>query len=96
MRTPAKMSRQSVPEDVGTLWIMQRPEHSARCALIARRGAWEVRVIVDGELLLEARCARTDEAFTLAEQWRGRMTSQGWQQVLPGRREAFSSPNVDR
>ncbi len=81
-RTVRTSNRQD-PEDVGTLWTMHRWEHAARCALISKRGAWEARVLVDGGLLLEERCAQVAAAFTLAEHWRQRMLSQGWEQVVP-------------
>lgn len=78
-----KTSHRQDPEDVGTLWTMHRWEHTARCALISRRGVWEIRVLMDGHPLLEERCAQAAAAFTLADHWRLRMLSQGWQQVLP-------------
>lgn len=78
-----KTSNRQDPEDVGTLWTMHRWEHAARCTLISKRGAWEVRVLLDGGLLLEERCAQAAAAFTLAEHWRQRMLIQGWEQVLP-------------
>ena len=70
-------------EDVGTLWTMQRLESSARCALMARSGRWEVRVLVDGTLLLAEQCARADAAFHLADRWRQRMLQDGWHQIVP-------------
>jgi len=79
-------------EDVGTLWTMHRLEHSARCALIARRSGWEVRVVIGRDLLLEERCARADQAFTVGERWRLRMLQDGWQQVVPARDRGTASP----
>ena len=76
--------RQEGSEDVGTLWMMHRSEHTARCALIARRNGWEVRVLMGRDLLLEERCERADEAFSTAELWKVRMLQDGWRQVLPG------------
>jgi hypothetical protein len=70
-------------EDVGTLWTMHRREHTARCALIARRNGWEVRVLMGRDLLLEERCERADEAFSVAELWKTRMLQDGWRQVVP-------------
>jgi hypothetical protein len=76
-------SRRDGAEDVGTLWTMHRLEHRARCALIARRNGWEVRVLIGRDLLLEERCDRADQAFSLGERWRVRMLENGWQQVVP-------------
>ena len=71
------------PQDVGTLWTMRRQEHSARCALIARRASWLLRVLIDRDLLLEERCDGAAEAFAIAERWKEQMRLDGWQQVLP-------------
>jgi hypothetical protein len=78
-----KRSRQDNPDDVGTLWLLQRQDHTARCALLAWRSGWEVRVLVDREMLLSERCGRTEDAFALAERWKGRLLHEGWQQILP-------------
>jgi hypothetical protein len=79
----ASRSCQDAPNDVGTLWTMRRLGHSARCALIAFSGDWELRVLVDGEILLAERCPRGAEAFAVAELWKRRMLQQGWHQVVP-------------
>jgi hypothetical protein len=80
---PARTFRQDTTNDVGTLWTMRRRQHNARCALIAWPGGWEVRVLIDREILLAERCARADEAFALAERWKDRMLEHGWQQIVP-------------
>jgi hypothetical protein len=79
----SKKSEQSLSKDVGTLWTMGRLGCQARCALIARPADWELRVLIDGQILLTQRCTRGAEAFRLAEQWRGRMLDDGWIQVVP-------------
>jgi hypothetical protein len=79
----SRSSRHDGSEDVGTLWTMHRREHSARCALIALRHGWEVRVLMGRDVLLEERCERADEAFSVAELWRTRMVRDGWHQVVP-------------
>jgi hypothetical protein len=79
----AARTRKDTPKDVGTLWIMRRSHHSARCALMERLGHWELRIIIDGEMLLSERCRRGAAAFALAERWKGRMFADGWRQVLP-------------
>ena len=83
MHNAQKTRRDGGPVDVGTLWSMRRVEHGARCALLVGRVGWTIRVLVDGDVLLEERCTQADEAFSLAEQWRVRMVSQGWQQIVP-------------
>jgi len=86
-------SHQSTPNDVGTLWTLRRLGRQARCALMAWPGDWELRVLVDGEILLSERCPRGDEAFALAELWKRRMLEQGWRQVLPRPKSRLSSPD---
>jgi hypothetical protein len=89
----SRSSRHDGSEDVGTLWTMHRREHSARCALIARRNGWELRVLMGRDVLLEERCVRADEAFSVAELWRTRMLRDGWRQVVPARlRDHGQSP----
>lgn len=70
-------------DDVGTLWTMRRHEHRARCALIARHNNWELRVLVDGAILVSERCDRGAETFALAESMKEKMLRAGWQQILP-------------
>jgi hypothetical protein len=79
----ASITREDAPHDVGTLWTMRRLDHGARCALMAWLGEWELRVVVDGVILLAERCPRGPEAFALADLWKGRMLEQGWRQVVP-------------
>jgi len=55
----------------------------ARCALMAWPTDWELRVLVDGDILLSERCPRGAEAFALADEWRYRMLDQGWLQIVP-------------
>jgi hypothetical protein len=71
------------PQDVGTLWTMRRSGHSARCALIARRGHWELRVLIDRDLLLEERFDGVPDAFSVAGRWKEQMLLDGWKQVVP-------------
>lgn len=79
----AARTRKDTPNDVGTLWIMRRSDHSARCALMERLGDWELRVVINGDMLLSERCPRGNAAFALAEQWKRRMLDDGWRQVVP-------------
>jgi hypothetical protein len=91
--TLAAATPQDAPIDVGTLWTMRRSGHSARCALLASLGRWELRVVVDGATLLAERCPRGAEAFATAELWKRRMLEQGWSQVVPsGALKADRSP----
>lgn len=80
----AARTRKETPNDVGTLWTMRRSDHDARCSLMERVGTWELRVVVDGKMLLSERCPRGAAAFALAETWKRRMFDDGWRQVLPG------------
>jgi hypothetical protein len=63
---------------LGTSWTVTRHGAVARCALSTSGDEWEVRVIVNGEPLLWKRCRRTDEAFTISEDWKMRMLEGGW------------------
>ena len=76
--------RPDAPNDVGTLWTMQRLGCSARCAFMTWSRGWEVRVLVDNRVLLTEHCDRAEDAFATAERWKKRMGDQGWRQVVPG------------
>ena len=78
-----RTARAYVPADVGTLWTMHRSEHVIRCALFAWAAEWELRIVMDGQILLAQRCQRGGAAFQLGDMWRDRMVKHGWQQVLP-------------
>jgi hypothetical protein len=60
-------------------------------------GSWELRILVDDEILLAERCPRGGEAFEIAEVWQRRMLDQGWRQVVPNeaRLEQRSGPDDD-
>lgn len=79
----AREAYRDVPDDVGTLWSMRRLGCVARCALMAWPAEWELRVLVDGDILLAEHCPRGAEAFALADEWRRRMLGQGWLQIVP-------------
>jgi len=81
-RTP-RIQGHDTPNDVGTLWTMQRRDRSARCALIAWPARWELRVIVGSEILLTKQCTNADEAFTLGERWKRGLHERGWRQIVP-------------
>jgi hypothetical protein len=83
MNAQARQALRDAPNDVGTLWTMRRLGCVARCALMAWPADWELRVLVDGEILLAERCPRGAEAFALADEWRSRMLDQGWLQIVP-------------
>lgn len=87
-----RSSKQDAPEDVGTLWTMRQRGSSARCALMAWSGEWELRVLIDGEKLLSERCSTADDAFALAKTWRQRMLEHGWLQVIPHRQTRIDHP----
>ena len=79
----ARQEYRNAPDDVGTLWTMRRLGCVARCALMAWPADWELRVLVDGDILLAERRPRGAEAFALADEWRTRMLDQGWLQIVP-------------
>jgi hypothetical protein len=79
----SRPAERGAPSDVGTLWTMRRLGCMARCALMAWPTDWELRVLVDRDILLSERCPRGAEAFALADEWRYRMLDQGWLQIVP-------------
>jgi hypothetical protein len=83
MRRTPRQSDQIGQRDVGTLWTLLRRDRTARCALMAWPEAWEIRVLIDGAVLLSERCDRAHEAFELAERWKNRMLERGWRAVVP-------------
>ena len=90
----AREAFRDTPNDVGTLWTMRRLGCLARCALMAWPADWELRVLVDGEILLAERCPRGAEAFALADEWRSRMLDQGWLQIVPPSEQRKASAQV--
>ena len=75
-------SRTNHRHDVGTLWTLRRATLAARCALIAWSGGWEVRLVIDGEILKSERCDRGEGAFALAARWKRRMLERGWEPTV--------------
>ena len=71
------------PRDVGTLWTLRREEYTARCTLCAWSQDWELRVMMEEDILLAKRCVNTADAFELAEHWRRGLLEHGWEQIIP-------------
>jgi hypothetical protein len=71
------------PHDVGTLWTLRREEYTARCTLLSWSPDWELRVVMDQDILLAKRCRSTVDAFELAEDWRRGLLEHGWEQIIP-------------
>jgi len=71
------------PNDVGTLWTLRRAPRAARCTLIACSGGWEVRIVIDGDVVKTQRCDRGEGAFTIAARWKRRMLERGWEPIAP-------------
>jgi hypothetical protein len=78
-----RSTRHDQPHDVGTLWTMARREHRARCALMAWANEWELRIIIDGVVILTERCDGADATFEIGAQIKERMAAEGWQQIIP-------------
>jgi hypothetical protein len=74
-----------VPHDVGTLWTLRRDEYTATCSLLSWPPDWELRVVIEQDILLAKRCRTTADAFELAEQWRRGLLSHGWEHVIQTR-----------
>ena len=84
MASRTRKSRQRFePQDVGTLWTLRREEYTARCTLLSWSPDWELRVVMEQDILLAKRCRSTVDAFELAEHWRRGLLEHGWEQVIP-------------
>lgn len=83
MAPQTRKSQHSEPQDVGTLWTLRREEYTARCSLFFWSAEWELRVVMEKDVLLAQRCSATADAFELAEHWRRGLVEHGWQQIIP-------------
>ena len=84
MASRNRKSRQRFePQDVGTLWTLRREEYTARCTLLSWSPDWELRVVMEQDILLAKRCRSTVDAFELAEHWRRGLLEHGWEQIIP-------------
>jgi len=84
MASRNRKSRQRFePQDVGTLWTLRREEYTARCHLLSGSPGWELRVVMEQDVLLAKRCRSPIDAFELAEHWRLGLLEHGWQQIIP-------------
>ena len=84
------------PHDVGTLWTLRRDEYSARCSLLSWSPGWELRVVMEKDILLAKRCRTTGDAFALAEHWRRGLLEHGWEQIIPATSGLSSSREARR
>jgi len=50
------------------LWTLEHGGRIARCELLSHYDIWEVRLLVDSDLLWSERCAVSHDVFTIAEQ----------------------------
>ena len=84
MASRERQSRQQFePQDVGTLWTLRRDEYTASCRLLSWSPDWELRVVMEKDILLARRCQTTAEAFALAEHWRRGLLQHGWEPIIP-------------
>ena len=81
---PPSVTPGTTGQDLGSLWILERGDCTARCAVLAFVDGYELHVLVNGEPLLSQRCKVLREVFELAEQWRGRMIEGGWTAATAG------------
>jgi hypothetical protein len=75
---------QGLTLDVGTLWTMGRDGYVARCALIWLPCTWELRVLIDDDVLLAERCGTQAEVLAVADAWRSRLGECGWTPLPAG------------
>ena len=69
---------QALRLDVGTRWTMWRDGYVARCELAWLPDTWEVRVLIDGDMLLAQQCATQAAVLAVADGWRRRLVQRGW------------------
>ena len=69
---------QELPQDVGILWTLEHSGRIARCELLSHYDIWEVRLLVDSDLLWSERCAISHDVFSIAEQWKRGLGGRGW------------------
>jgi hypothetical protein len=72
------LRQQGLRLDVGTLWTMGRDGYTAHCALIWLPHTWELRVLIDDDVLLSEQCATQARVLAVADAWRGRLAECGW------------------
>jgi hypothetical protein len=83
MPRQSRKPQHSAPQGVGTLWTLRREEYTASCSLLSWSPGWELRVLMQNDVLLSQRCSTTADAFELAEHWRRGLLEHGWQQIIP-------------
>jgi hypothetical protein len=83
MTPHSRKPQRSEPHDVGTLWTLRREEYTARCSLLSWSSEWELRVVIEKDVLHTRRCSSTADAFELAEHWQRGLVGHGWQQIIP-------------
>jgi hypothetical protein len=71
------------PQNHGTLWTLRRDEYRASCTLLSWSPDWELRVVMEKDILVAKRCRTTADAFELAEHWRRGLLEHGWEQIIP-------------
>ena len=97
MASRERKSRQRFePQDVGTLWTLRRDEYIASCTLLSWSPDWEVRVVMQKDILVAKRCRTTAAAFELAEHWRRGLLEHGWEQFIPMRSGLAAAPEGRR
>jgi hypothetical protein len=69
---------QQLQQNVGTLWTLEHSGRTARCELMSHYDTWEVRLLVDTDLLWSERCGVSHDVFSIAEQWKSRLGGRGW------------------
>jgi hypothetical protein len=72
---------QELPHDVGTLWTLEHSGRTARCVLLSHYDTWEVRLLVDTDLLWSERCGVSHDVFSIAAQWKSRLGGRGWSKL---------------
>jgi hypothetical protein len=85
LATKKNVSRDPSFADVGTMWAMTRAGSFARCALFSSGSAWELRMIVDGTTLHAEHCVSASGLFSLADEWKARLSGRGWTRAEPRR-----------
>ena len=60
------------------LWTLVRRDYRAHCVVTATTEGHEVRVHLEGQVILQRAAGRIEDMFALAELWRERLWAAGW------------------
>lgn len=66
------------PKELDDLFRLSKGTKSARCTIWSHWSGWELKLLVDGELLQTQVCRAEDEVFSTGARWKAAMIEKGW------------------